>query len=134
MDSREVALVVFEQGWNRQEFAAVRHVLADEFPFHIGGDTRVTNADEFEAIVRGWHAAFADFRFEIHSIIADEFGVAVRATLRGTNDGPWRGQPPTGRSIAVEHAFFLGIDDGKVVEVWEILDRSALEAQLTRDD
>ena len=108
-------------------------LLADEFPFHVGGSTRITNADEFGAIVGAWHAAFPDLRFDVHSITADDQIAAVRATLFGTHRGPWGDLAPTGRSIAVEHAFFLRIEDGLVTEVWEILDRSTLEAQLSSD-
>jgi len=131
--SIDVARVVFEEGWNRQDFSNVQRLVAGEFPLHVGGDTRLTNANEFAAIVGSWHAAFPDFRFDIHSITADDHMAAVRATLHGTHEGFWGDLPPTGRSIAVEHAFFLSIEDGLVTEVWEILDRSALETQLTSD-
>ena len=126
-----MARIVFEEGWNRQEFADVRRVLADEIQFHVGGATRLTNAAELAAIIGTWHAAFADFRFDIHSVTTDENMAAVRATLHGTQTGPWGGLEPTGRSIAVDHAFFLRAEEGLVVEVWEILDRSQLETQLT---
>ena len=129
----DIARVVFEEGWNRQEFGNVERLLADEFPLHIGGDTRITNANEFATIVGIWHAAFPDFRFDIHSITADAHMAAVRTTLHGTHEGPWGNLPPTGRSIVVEHAFFLRIEDGLVTEVWEILDRSALDTQLASD-
>ena len=129
----DIARVVFEEGWNRQDFSNVQRLLADEFPLHVGGDTRITNANEFAIIVGTWHAAFPDLRFDIHSITADDHMAAVRATLRGTHGGPWGDLPPTGRSIAVEHSFFLAIEDGLVTEVWEILDRSVLQTQLTSD-
>ena len=130
MNPLDIARIIFEEGWNRQEFANVQPLLADEFPLHIGGMSRITNGAELESIVAGWHAAFPDFRFAIHSITADERLAAVRATLHGTHHGPWGGLQATGRSVAVEHAFFLEVEDGLVVEVWEILDGKALEAQL----
>lgn len=131
--SIDIATVVFEEAWNRQDFSNVQRLLADEFPLHVGGHSRITNGDEFATIVATWHAAFPDFRFDIHSITADEHIVAVRATLHGTHQGPWGDLAATGRSISVEHAFFLRIEDGLVTEVWEILDRSALDTQLTGD-
>jgi predicted ester cyclase len=129
----EIARVVFEEGWNRQEFTNVQRLLADGFQLHVRGATRSTNPEEFETIVGKWHAAFAGLRFAVHSITADDHIAAVRATLHGTHEGPWGELQPTGRSIAVEHAFFLRIEDGTVVEVWEILDGAELEAQLAGD-
>ncbi|MFW2383172.1 MAG: ester cyclase [Acidimicrobiales bacterium] len=130
MDSIDIARVIFEEGWNRQDFSNAQRLLAPQFPLHIGGATRLTNANEFATTVGTWHAAFPNFRFDIHSITADDDMAAVRATLHGTHEGPWGDMQPTGRSIAVEHAFFLRIENGLVTEVWEILDRSMLEAQL----
>ena len=133
MDPIDIARVIFEEGWNRGDFGNVQPLLADEFPLHIGADTRITNGEEFAAMVGAWHAAFPDFRFEVHSITADDNMAAVRATLHGTHQGPWGGLAPTGRTIAVEHAFFLSVEGGLVIEVWEILDRSAMQTQLTND-
>jgi len=127
----EIARALFEEGWNRQDFANVKRLVADELPLHIGGDTRTTSAAELEGIVARWHAAFPDLRFEIHSITADDDIAAVRAMLHGTHLGPWGDRQATGRCIAVEHAFFLRIDNGLIVEVWELLDQPTFSAQLT---
>lgn len=133
MNPIEAARVLFEEGWNEQDFTNVARLLAGELPLHVGGETHTTNAAELETIVARWHAAFPDFRFDIHSITGDEHVAAVRATLHGTHHGSWAEFPATGRSIAVEHAFFLRVENGVIVEVWEILDRSALHAQLTEN-
>ena len=129
----EIAKVLFEEGWNEQDFTRVSELLADEFPLHIGAATRTTNALDLQRIVAQWHTAFPDLRFDIHSITADESTVAVRATLYGTHLGPWRDREATGRSIAIAHAFFLRIEHGQVVEVWEFLDQPTLTAQLNGD-
>ena len=78
-----------------------------------------------------WHAGFPDFRFDIHAVVASGERAAVHATLRGTHRGQWHGLEPTGRSINVEHMFFLRFEEGLVVEVWELLDGSELRRQLT---
>lgn len=129
----EVARILFEEGWNEQDFARVSQLLADEVPLHVGAAIRTTSASDLQRIVARWHTAFPDLRFELHSVTEDESIAAVRATLHGTHLGPWREREATGRTIAVEHAFFLRIEDGLIVEVWELLDESALTAQLNGD-
>ena len=131
MRPTEIARILFEEGWNEQDFTRVSQLLADEVPLHIGAGTRTTSLTDLQAIVARWHAAFPDLRFDIHSVTADESIAAVRATLHGTQLGRWGDQEATGRRIAVEHAFFLRIADGLIVEVWELVDESALAAQLT---
>ncbi len=133
MDATEAARILFEEGLNGQDFTNVRRVLADEVPYHLEGETLTINAAWLEAEMVRWHTGLPDFRFDVHSITADDHVAAVRATLRGTQTGPWGEQQATGRSIAVEHAFFLRFEDGVIVELWEIVDRSTLHAQMTGD-
>lgn len=131
MDPADIARALFQEGWNSQDFTNVRQFMADEFPLHVGAGTRTTNLAELEAIVGRWHAAFPDFRFDIHSITSDGHIAAVHATLRGTHQGPWGALQPTGRRIEIGHAFFLRIEGDVIVEVWEILDQLDFKEQLT---
>ncbi|WP_278237435.1 ester cyclase [Isoptericola sp. AK164] len=55
---------------------------------------------------------------------------AVHATLHGTHRAPWQGLAPTGRTIAVEHMFFFRFTEERITDVWEMLDRPAMTAQL----
>ena len=73
---------------------------------------------------------FPDLRFDVHEVVANGDLVFLRATLVGTNLGPWRGRDPTGAKIAVDHMFMLRFEDGTLVTVWEVLDSASLERQL----
>lgn len=42
----------------------------------------------------------------------------------------FRGLDPTGREIAVDHAFFFRFADGKGAEIWEIRDQEQLNRRL----
>lgn len=126
MDHAELARAVFDEGWTQQDFSRVGDALRS-VRLHVGGATRELDLDAVRAIISGWHASFSDFRFEVHTVVASGDHAAVHATLHGTNDGPWRGEEPTGQTVAVEHMFFLRFDGDRVVEVWELLDRDAFE-------
>ncbi len=133
MDHSDAVKAVFEKGWNEQDFESIDGVLANEFEFHIGGTTRVMSVDELREIVATWHLGFSDFRFETHAIVSAEDRAAAHTTLVGTHDGPWGGLDATGRSVSIEHMFFFRFEDGRIVEVWELLDRSEIRRQLTAD-
>lgn len=130
-DNADVIRALFEEGWNRGRFENLQGLLHEDAVLHIGSTSRATNLDDLEEIVTRWRSAFDDFRFEIHEIVSQRDAVASRMTLRGTHTGPFRGLDPTGREIAVDHAFFFRFADGKVVEVWEIMDPEQLNRQLT---
>jgi hypothetical protein len=76
------------------------------------------------------HGGIPDLQFDLHSVAASEDRAAAHATLRGTHRGLWSGLDPTGRSISVEHMLFFRFEHGRMVEVWELLDRSDLRRQL----
>jgi steroid delta-isomerase-like uncharacterized protein len=131
VDRANVVRIVFEQGWNKQQFDAVAEAL-EIFQFHIGGESRSMDVAELAAIVGSWHEGFPDLRFEVHAVTASEDVAAVHATLRGTHLGSWRGLAATGRTIEIEHMFFFRFEGRRIMHVWELLDRSMLADQLER--
>lgn len=128
--NRATAIAIFTEGWNEGEFARLRPAFAPTFEVHVHGEVRSMTLDDLERIVASWRSGFPDLWFELHEVVADGDLVAVRATLLGTNLGPWRGLPPSGAEIAVDHMFLLRFDDGALVAVWEVLDSAVLERQL----
>ena len=131
LDVAEVVRQILEEAWNRKDFTTFPLGKGDRYVLHVGGESRAVDLAETEELVSRWHDAFPDFRFDIHSIVAEGSFAAAHATLRGTHLGRWRDIDPTGRTVAVEHAFFFKFEDGSLRDVWEVLDRSAFDAQLT---
>lgn len=131
MDVVAAVRAVFEEGWNQERFETIEPLFAEKFTLHIGDTSRTTTVGELREIVGRWHEGFPDFRFEIHAVVASGDRAAVHATLWGTHDGPWGDLDATGRSISVEHMFFFRVEDDRLVEVWELLDRDTLRRQLT---
>ena len=79
---------------------------------------------------RRFFVAFPDATIEAHEIIADDQFIAMRATGRGTNLGPWSGHPPTGNTIEVTIVDLKRIANGKFVEHWGGPDRLEMVRQL----
>lgn len=121
---------IFRQAWSRGDFAHLERVLVDEFTFHVGGNTRRMTVDDMREVISSWRRGFPDLAFEVREVAVGGDLIAARMILMGTHLGEWRGLEATGRRISVDHAFFLRVADGLVVEVWEILDSQALRTQL----
>ncbi len=130
MNVAQTVRVMLEDAWNRQDFTRFPLPPGGRFLLHIGGETREVGLPETEQLVARWHEGFPDFRFDVHSVIASGDAAAARVTLRGTHSGSWRGIDPTGRTVAVDHAFFFRFENGMLRDVWEVLDRSAFDVQL----
>lgn len=130
MNQEHAARAVFEDLWNRQDFSSAEELLDTDFTFHIGGTSNTMSISELKRIVDRWHTGFEDFTFDVHAVVSSNDRAAVHATLTGTHTGEWNALRPTGREVRVEHMFFLRFEDNRIVEVWELLDRTELHRQL----
>lgn len=59
---------------------------------------------------------------DLHCIVEDEINEghksAAHWTMRGTHQGPFLGNPPTGRPIIVQGIIFAHIENGRITEDW----------------
>jgi predicted ester cyclase len=70
---------------------------------------------------------------EIVELIAEGEQVVRRFRCSGTNLGPWRGEPPTGRRFErVDEVYIFRIRGGRIAEAWGIEDTRSRECQLGR--
>ena len=69
-----------------------------------------------------------------HTTLLDIFGegdkVVARLLVRGTNKGPFAGQPATGKQVEFQSIRIYRIADSKIVESWAMQDRLGLMEQL----
>ncbi len=90
----------------------------------------VGNLDEFKAFLEQDIATIPDSHQEIVSMIAEEDRVAVMATLRGTQSGPFGDLPATDKPVDLRFLGMLRIEDGKVAEIWVEWDNLSVLTQL----
>jgi steroid delta-isomerase-like uncharacterized protein len=81
---------------------------------------------QFEA----FRAAFPDFHAVIHDQIAEGDKVVTRKVFHGTHRGELVGIPPTGREVQIEVIDIVRVEDGQIVEHWNVVDRLGLLQQL----
>jgi predicted ester cyclase len=63
-------------------------------------------------------------------LIAEDDKVVIRNTVTGTHLGEYRGVPPTGKSVSYNEMFILRFADGRIAEVWGVVDVYAQLKQL----
>jgi predicted ester cyclase len=105
--------------------------VADEIlpgEFVLNGER--TDLESHKQMVSLWHAAFPDLRLTIEDMIAEGDRVVERFTARGTHMGDLLGIPPTGRQIEGVGILIHRIVEGRIVEIWEVLDMLGLLEQL----
>jgi predicted ester cyclase len=77
-----------------------------------------------------FRAAFPDFEATIHDQIAEGDKVVTRKVFRGTHEGELMGIAPTGRAVEIEVIDIVRVQDGRIVEHWNVVDRLGLLQQL----
>jgi steroid delta-isomerase-like uncharacterized protein len=66
--------------------------------------------------------AFPDLHVAVEDVIAEGDKVVSRNTVTGTHRGEYRGLPPTGKSVSYNEIFIFRFIDGRIAEIWGVVD------------
>jgi predicted ester cyclase len=75
--------------------------------------------------------AMPDLKHEFIDILSGPGVVAARTVVTGTMRGSYGGLSAEGRPFKADQAVFAHVRDGKIAELWEIVDMASLREQLT---
>lgn len=75
-----------------------------------------------EMVFERLYRAFPDLHIELEDVIEDGDKVVVRDTVTGTHLGEFNGLPPTGKSVAYSEIFIMRFANGRIAEVWGVVD------------
>ena len=111
---------------NRQDWPNLYRFVADDArhngrPFGLAGYRAMLERD-FEEI--------PDLQFSIELLICDPPYVASRLRFDCRPKGLFLGLPVNGRRVNFAENVFYQFRDERVAEVWSVLDKAAIEAQL----
>lgn len=104
--------------------------VAPDIVHHAGLYRDEIGRDALKGDLEALIAAFPDIRFTADIVAATESQAAVRWTGRGTNDGEFQGQPPTGKRVEFTGTNVYRIACGEIVEGWSEPDSLGLLQQL----
>ena len=71
-----------------------------------------------------------DLHLTIEDLLEEGDKVVMRASVTGTHQGEYMGLPPTGRSIKYNEIFIWRLADGRIAEMWGVVDVFAQMKQL----
>ena len=111
-------------------FHEFEHYLHPEVVVHAPLGLSTEGIDAERAVWRDALAAMPDLRHEVQEVVASGSTVSARVVVSGTHDGDFAGIPRTGRSFTVDQVLFAHLRDGRIIELWEIVDTASLLTQL----
>ena len=121
---------VFEEAFNRGNLAVVDELLSPNHFAHnaIGGAPN--GPQGFKLLIVMFRTAFPNLHCTVEDEIREGDKFSAHWTLRGTQQGPFMGNPPPGKPVSVPGLIYGRTVDGKVVEDWTLIDQMKILVQL----
>lgn len=122
---------LIDEGFSQGRLDVCDELIADEIVEHQDyGPGHAPGAAGVKTVVTSLRRAFSDFKLEIKDMVVAGDIVWTRNVATGTNDGPYMGHPPTGRTFRIDVFDVLRVSGGRVVEHWGVPDRLGVLMQL----
>ena len=113
---------------NRQDWPSLGRFVAED-AVHNG---RRLGLAGYRAMLEQDFAAIPDLRFVVQLLVADPPHLASRLAFDCTPQGTFLGLPVNGRKVSFTENVFYEVRAGRIAEVWSVIDKPAIEAELQR--
>lgn len=111
---------------NRQDWQGLERFVAER-AVHNG---RRLGLSGYRAMLEQDFSDIPDLRFEIGLLAADPPFIAARLAFDCRPAGAFMGLAVNGRRVRFAENVFYRFDGGKIAEVWSVIDKAAIEAQI----
>ena len=111
---------------NKQDWPGLGEFVHDDV--HYNG-RRIGLSGYREMLERDFHE-IPDLHFSIQLLISDPPCIASRLCFDCTPKGKFLGLPVNGRKVSFTENVFYEFQDQKIGQVWSVIDKAAIEAQL----
>ncbi|MBS0430210.1 MAG: ester cyclase [Proteobacteria bacterium] len=111
---------------NRQDWDSLGEYVADDV-VHNG---RALGVAGYRAMLAQDYRDIPDLHFAIERMVCEPPHVAARLRFHCTPVGRFLGLDVNGRTVDFTENVFYAWRDGRIAEVWSVIDKAAIEAQL----
>ena len=119
----------FDEVWNQGRAGAIDEMLAENAVIHgLGPDLR--GPSEFKPFHSSYLNAFPDITIRIDDLVAEGNMVTARWSGTGTHQGDGLGIPATGGQVQFNGMTIARVEQGKIVEGWNVFDQLGMFQQL----
>ncbi|WP_175975701.1 ester cyclase [Burkholderia sp. BCC1047] len=111
---------------NRQDWTALGEYVSDDV---IHNDRPLGLAGYRAMLEQDFHD-IPDLRFDIRLLVCEPPRVACRLRFACSPKGTFMGLAVDGRKVTFAENVFYEFHDGKIRQVWSVIDKAAIEKQL----
>ena len=126
-DNKALVRVMYEYV-DRGSLDYIDKYLMADFQFHNSGVAM--DLATYREAMSALFIAFSEVRHEMHFMVAEGNMVAVVMTAHLTHTGEFLGIAPSGRTVTAPVNAVFRVQNGKLAEVWSVIDMEGLRQQL----
>ena len=115
---------------NRQDWRNLGNFIGNEVTYN----GKTVGLEGYRAMLERDFREIPDLVFNIHLLMSDPPYIASRLNFDVTPTGEFFGLAINGKKVSFSENVFYEFLDKKIVHVWSIIDRAAIEAQLLAPD
>jgi len=121
---------LFEQAFNQGNLAIVDKLVSVDSPVHIPGWGMPANRLGLKQMIANLRAAFPNLHCTVDDEIEGESKSAVLWAMRGTHNGSFFRNLPTGKRVEAQGFVFTHRTDRQITEGWFLIDQMSILQQL----
>jgi steroid delta-isomerase-like uncharacterized protein len=129
VEEQNKALVMrFSEAFVNGDIEAIKEIVSPDFVLHVSGkDKSLENTIE---TLKRQIVMFPDRTGSAEEIIAKGDKVILRYVFRATHGKDFEGFPATGNKIEADGIEIIRVENGKIVESWELFDSMSFALQV----
>ena len=121
---------IFDMAFNQGNFAILEELLRPDSLVNIPAWGLPSNRTGLKLFIASLRTALPDLHCTIEDEVLEAGKLAAHWTMRGSHQGPFLGNPPSGKSVEVQGTLFARTLEGLIVELWVQLDQMSILQQL----
>ena len=129
-DNMAIVRNMEEDLFNRRDIAAVDRYVSPAYALRTAEQGAPSGREAVRAYIAAYLDGFPDLHISIDQLLAVGDRVVGVFTFTGTHKGHLFGVPPTGKTISVRQIAIYRLENGQVVDEWEISDQLGLMQQI----
>jgi steroid delta-isomerase-like uncharacterized protein len=117
------------EAWSKGDIEALREVYSPDFVFHSQTGQDNSLEDSIYALKQQM-ATWPDRTYTVEDMFVKGDKVAFLMIFRATHTVDFEGLPATGNRVEIKSIYIIRIENGKIVEMWNIEDTLSFYQQL----
>ena len=118
-----------EEVINNKSLAVIDEIIHPEYVYRTPGQ-ELHGRQALRELFTSYHAAFPDLHVKIDDLVCADNKAVLLFKLTGTHQDELMGIPATGKQVNINGMICSHIENGQIIEEWELLDQLTLFQQL----